>query len=167
MLRRRHSEVGQWRLCGKAGQVRPRRRAARRGSGVAGEDGGRQSRGRQLPPSLLSAHTRVLASVRAHARALLSVHARVLALQLASARTSPPARRPAQPPGTPPSSYPRSRFPKTPPQTPVGRPVDPASAPQLASAALLPRTVRTRRRRALTSLQLLLVFLNVQAEITL
>ena len=90
MLRRRRGEVGQWRLCGEAGQVLRRRRAARRGSGVAGEDGGRRSRGRQLPPSLLSAHARVLASVRACAGALLSARARVLAsvraLQLASAR---------------------------------------------------------------------------------
>ena len=102
MLRRRRGEVGQWRLCGEAGQVRRRRRAARRGSGVVWEDGGRRSRGRQLRPSLLSAHARVLASVRARVRALLSARARVLAsvraLQLASARVLPRPNRAGRPP---------------------------------------------------------------------
>ena len=111
MLRRRRGEVGQWRLCGEAGQVLQRRGAARRGSGVAGEDGGCRSRGRQLPPSLLSVHAPVLASVCARAGALLSARVRVLAsvrtlqlasasraLQLASARVLPRPNRVGRPP---------------------------------------------------------------------
>ncbi|KAF7066893.1 hypothetical protein CFC21_072817, partial [Triticum aestivum] len=63
------------------------------------------------PPSLLSAHARVLASVRARAGALLSARARVLtsvralqlasarrALQLASARVLPRPNRAGRPP---------------------------------------------------------------------